>query len=128
MQIHNGSMKPSRFRFLFPAALLVIASAGLVESFQTTQAPTGDSLVATYSQGVLHATIPYRAPHAGAGQLTVEVLDPEDGVLGHVERSVSVSDDKGSWQADLKLKSPSAIEDLAWQRLRYRFTYSGQKT
>src|ERR1700678_653030 len=120
MQIHNGSIKPSRFRFFFPAALLVIASAGLVESFQTTQSPTGDSIVATYSLGVLRATIPYNAPHAGAGQLTVEVLDPEDGVLARVARSVAVSDGKAWWQEDLKLTKAVAVEDLAWHRLRYR--------
>src|ERR1700733_4320860 len=128
MQIHNGSLKPSRFRFLFPAALLAIASAGLVESFQTTQFPGGDSPVATSSLGVLHATIPYHAPHAGAGQLTVEVLDPEDGVLGSVEQTVTVTDGKGWWREDLKLTKAVAIADLAWHRLRYRFTYSGQKS
>jgi len=128
MQIHNGSMKSSRFRFFFPAALLVIASAGLVESFQTMQSPTGDSIVATYSPGVLSATIPYRAPHAGVGQLTVEVLDPEDGVLGRIQRSVNVGNGKGWWLENLKLKNAVAVEDLAWHRLRYRFSYSDQKS
>jgi uncharacterized protein YfaS (alpha-2-macroglobulin family) len=128
MQIHNGSMKSSRFRFFFPAALLVIASAGLVESFQTTQSATGDSIVATYSPGVLSATISYHAPHVGVGQLTVEVLDPEDGVLGRIQRSVNVSNGKGWWLENLKLKNAVAVEDLAWHRLRYRFSYSGQKS
>ena len=36
------------------------------------------SLVATYAHGVLHVTIPYRGAETGSGQLTVEVLDPED--------------------------------------------------
>jgi len=128
MQIHNGSMKPSRFRFLFPAALLVIASAGLVESFQTTQIATGDSTTVTYSHGVLSATIPYHAPHAGAGQLVVEVLDPEDNVVARVSQSVAANDGKGWWQEDLRLTKTMGVEDLAWHRLRYRFTYSGQKT
>jgi uncharacterized protein YfaS (alpha-2-macroglobulin family) len=128
MQIQNGSMKPSRFRFLFPAALLIIASAGLVESFQVTQSSTGDSIVATYSPGVLSATIPYRAPHAGAGELTLEVLDPEGEVLGRIQRGVNVSNGKGLWMENLKLKKALAVEDLAWHRLRYRFFYSGQKS
>jgi Alpha-2-macroglobulin family/Carboxypeptidase regulatory-like domain/MG2 domain/Alpha-2-macroglobulin bait region domain len=135
MQIRNGSNlqfftqgKPSRFRFLIPAALLVIASAGLVESFQSTQSAAGDSIVATYSSGVLSATIPYHAPHAGAGELTVEVLDPEDGVLGRAQQTVSVRDGKGRWLETLKLKSAVAVEDLAWHRLRYHFSYDGQKT
>jgi len=49
-------------------------------------APSGaandDSVVATHSHGVLYLTIPYQAAHAGAGRLTVEVLDPDDQVLG----------------------------------------------
>jgi uncharacterized protein YfaS (alpha-2-macroglobulin family) len=127
-QIHNGSMKPSRFRFFFPAVLLIVASAGLVESFQATQSPTSDSTVATYSAGVLRATIRYHAPRAGAGQLIVEVLDPEDGVLGRVEQTFTVSDGKGWWQEDLKLTRAVAVEDLVWHRLHYRFAYSGQES
>jgi hypothetical protein len=119
--------KPSRFRFLFPAALLVIASAGLVESFQVSQIANSDSIVVTYSHGILHATVPYHAPHAGAGRLTVEVLDPEDNAIGRVSQSVTVNDGKGWWQEDLKLTNTLAIEDLAWHRLRYRFAYNSRK-
>ncbi len=99
----------------------------MVKSFQRMQAADGESAVATYSHGVLHLTIPYRAPHAGAGQLTVEVLDPEDQVLGRSERHVDVADRKGSWQEDLTLMKAVGIDDLVWHRVRYRFTYSDPK-
>lgn len=126
MQIHNGSMTPSKSRFLCTAALLVIASAGLVESFQSTQVAAADA-TATYSHGVLRAVIPYSAPHAGAGQLTVEVLDPDDNSIARAEQSVTVTDSSAIWQEDLKLTNPIGVEDLAWHRLRYRFTYRNQK-
>ena len=75
---------------LFLAALLVIAAALTLQSFQNAEAAHGGTLTATYSSGTLHVTIPYHGLHAGAGQLTVEVLDPEDAVLGRVERRVDV--------------------------------------
>jgi hypothetical protein len=88
--------------------------------------PGNGTVVATYGRGVLHVTIPYKLPQAGEGQLVVEVLNPEDESLGHTERRL-VSDAKGTWQEDVKLAKPLAGEDLVWQRLRYRFTYGGQK-
>jgi hypothetical protein len=69
---------------------------------------TPESPVATYSHGTLHVTIPR------AGQLTVEVLNPENEAIGQAEG-------RGG-QADVKLAKPLATEDLVWHRLRYRFT------
>jgi hypothetical protein len=40
---------------------------------------------------LLHLTIAYHAARSGAGQLTTEVLDPEDNVLGRAERHVEDS-------------------------------------
>jgi len=116
----------SRSRFFLAAALLALACIAMLTPFPSPQAADGELPVATYSRGSLHVTIPYRAPRAGAGQLTVEVLDPEDEVLARSERRVDVAGN-ASWQEDLKLAKPLAIEDLAWHRLRYRFTYAGEK-
>ena len=80
----------SRKWWISVTALLVQVSLGIVESFQGTPADVKTAAV-TYSNGTLHTAIPYQAAHAGAGQLTVEVLDPEDGVLGRVERRVTAS-------------------------------------
>ncbi|HEY6350145.1 MAG TPA: MG2 domain-containing protein [Candidatus Angelobacter sp.] len=121
MKVSNDLNHPSRF-WLCLAGLLIIA--GVVAMVLPFQAASGDSLSATYSHGILHVTIPYRAPRAGQGQLIVEVLNPEDGVLGKAEWDLEVVEGKGRWQEEIKLEKPLALEDLVWNRMRYRFVYS----
>src|SRR6266536_4301884 len=116
-----------RYVWYATAAFLIIAAVVIVQSFQPTQAANGTATVATYSHGTLRVTIPYQAAHAGAGQLIVDVLDPEDGVVGRAERPVDVPEGKGRWQEDLKLTKEIAVDDLAWHRLRYRFTYNHEE-
>src|ERR1039458_4518874 len=76
MNNQRGLSKSTYFWFF-----LLIASAVLLQSFQGTQANSA-AMTATYSQGALHVAIPYAAGHAGTGTLAVEVLDPEDRVVG----------------------------------------------
>lgn len=71
--------------------------------------------------------IPYDAPRAGAGQLTVEILDPEDEVVGRAEHSGTVAAGKGTWQETVKLVKLLPLDDLAWHRVRYRFAYADQR-
>src|ERR1039458_728703 len=104
--------------FALPAGVLLL-------SFQAPQAPTDGSVWATYTRGVLHVSIPYAAPHEGAGTLSIEVDDPEDQGLARTERQVEVKAAKGTWQADLPFAKPLSTDDLIWHRLRYRFVYSG---
>ena len=113
--------------FLLFAAFGGIVCLTMLQSFQGTATADGESAALTYSHGTVRVSIPYRAPHAGAGQLTVEVLDPGDQVLGRAERRIAVEAGKGHWQEDLKLAKPMGIDDLAWQRLRYRFSYDDGK-
>ena len=121
-------MKPySRIWLLSLAALLVIIPVVILDSFQTAQAASDPSVAATYSRGTLRAAIPYNATRAGAGQLTVEVLDPEDDVVGRSQRAVNLSDGQGWWHEDLKLTKPVGTDDLVWHRLRYRFVYNNGK-
>jgi uncharacterized protein YfaS (alpha-2-macroglobulin family) len=122
MNAHQGPDSSRKWCFL-AAALLVLASLGIVESFQGTAADVKGAVV-TYSNGTLHAAIPYRAAHTGGGQLTVEVLSPEDEVLGRVERRATVSEAAGVWREEIKLAKALAVEDLVWHRLRYRFVHS----
>lgn len=113
--------RSSRF-WISLAGLLIIATVlAIVLPFQ---AAGGELLSATYSHGILHVTIPYRASHAGTGKLILEVLDPEDLVLGRAERSLEVAEGKGRWQEEIRLDKPMALEDLVWNRMRYRFVYS----
>jgi uncharacterized protein YfaS (alpha-2-macroglobulin family) len=111
-----------KYRF---ATLLIVVAVMLVESFHGVRAASGgESAGVTYSHGTLHVAIPYKLPHSGSGQLTIEVLDPEDQVLGRAQKQVDVNVGKGSWQEDLKLSKAIAVEDLVWHRVRYRFTYN----
>src|SRR5215470_14219924 len=125
MKVHFGPNDRSRFWFCLLAALLVIAAVVVV--VQPFKAASGEISAATYSRGVLHVSIPYLAPRSGQGELTLEVLDPEDGVLGSTQRSVEVSEGKGRWQEEIKLDKPLALEDLVWHRMRYRFEYTDDK-
>jgi len=104
--------------------LVVLASVAMIGTTHRAHAADGGWPTATYSQGALHVEIPYTAPRAGAGILTVEVLNPEDGVLGRSERRLTLAAGKGSWQADIKLDKELATEDLVWHRVHYRFLYS----
>src|ERR1700674_21647 len=116
-----------RFVWIGLATLLIIAAGLIAQSFQGTQAADSPSAVATYSHGALRVTVPYRALHAGAGQLTVEVLDPEDQVLGRSEKRVEIGGAQGSWQEEIPLAQAPAIDDLVWQRVRYRLQYNERK-
>jgi len=116
--------RSQRLWFFLLTACLVIAAVVVVQSVPTA---TGDSPVATYSQGVLRVAIPFHAPHAGTGQLTVEVLDPEGKVLGRAERRAEVGEGVGSWHEEIKLEKRLPLEDLVWHRLRYRFAYHAGK-
>ncbi|HEY7336563.1 MAG TPA: MG2 domain-containing protein [Bryobacteraceae bacterium] len=103
-------------------ALLLLAG-GVLDSFQQSKLARDASVGATYSHGVLHATISYSAARAGYGELAVQVLDPEGGVLGKAERPAIAASGIGVWRVDVPLDKPAAIEDLVWQRLQYRFAY-----
>ena len=122
MNLHRNfrnSLRP----WLLAAALSFLVSMGMVMSFQSPPADAS-AVAVTYLGGTLQATIPFRALHAGAGQLTIDVLNPEDEVLGHVERRVTVSSAAGVWRDQIRLAKPLALDDLVWHRLRYRFVYS----
>jgi uncharacterized protein YfaS (alpha-2-macroglobulin family) len=116
-----------RFVWVGLAVLLLITAGLIAQSFQSTPAANSEAAVATYSHGALRVTIPYRTLQAGTGQLTVEVLDPEDQVLGRSERRVEIGGAQGSWQEEIPLAKAPAIDDLVWQRVRYRFQYNDRK-
>jgi hypothetical protein len=100
--------------------LIFFAAVGMMDSLPAAKRDTPS---ATYSHGRLSVAIPYHAVTAGAGYLTLELLDPEDRILAQVTRYARVSEGKGSWQRNLRLEKPLPVEDLVWHRLRYRFEY-----
>jgi len=84
MKANNEHGNPIWILLVSLAALLIFAAVALVV-VPPFYAANSEAPAATYSHGVLYVTIPYRATHAGAGQLTMEVVDPEDKVLGRAE-------------------------------------------
>src|SRR5258708_2410100 len=126
MRISEVEVRPGNLRLMWIAALTAVAGVVilLMEPFQTAD---GKTAVATYSRGVLHVSIPYHAVRAGDGRLTVEVLDPEDNVLGHAETQAAIGEGYGRWQEDIRLDKALSVDDLVWHRVRYRYEYDGGK-
>src|ERR1700739_2830291 len=125
MKSPNGFVRSCGLWFLFALPFLGLIAALFVLPFQAAieKAP-----VVTYSGGVLHVDVPYLIDRTGPGSLTLEVLDPEDQVVGRAERHVEVARQQGQWRDDVPLTKPLALEDLAWHRLHYRFDYSDRKS
>jgi uncharacterized protein YfaS (alpha-2-macroglobulin family) len=122
----NQRGNPARFLIFILTVFLTIAAFVVLRPFQASGG--APATVATYSHGLLHLTIAYHAARSGAGQLTTEVLDPEDNVLGRAERHVEVARGNGRWQDEIKLEKPLPLDDLVWHRVRYRFEYDDGKT
>jgi len=120
MEPSFGRVTPLRLCVSLSAVALTVVFV-LTNPLQIAKGNNGPS--ATYSQGVLHVSLPYRDAHLGKGQLTIEVLDPDDKVLAHAQRSAEIADNRGSWREDIKLDHPMPVEDLVWHRVRYRFAY-----
>jgi uncharacterized protein YfaS (alpha-2-macroglobulin family) len=123
----HASRFESIIRFALVLTLVVIAVAWFV-ALPTFRAASGRSLpVATYSQGVLRVTIPYRLEHAGSGRLTIEVMNPENSVLADLVQHSEVTEQRSQWQEEIKLDPPLPVDDLVWQRIHYRFEYDDRK-
>src|SRR5260370_17084263 len=124
MKVSNQRNNPPNFWFVFFFLITMFVSAAvfMVESFQA-EAANDEPAGATYAHGVLYVSIPYEAAHAGSGRLTMEVLDPEDKVLGRVERRADVADGTGRWQEQINLENPLALDDLVSHPVRYHFDY-----
>ncbi|HLY19559.1 MAG TPA: MG2 domain-containing protein [Bryobacteraceae bacterium] len=116
---------PSKFWYFGLAILIAMAFLEAAGSPQATSAVTDDAPAVTYTHGAVHAAIPYKSTRAGAGRLTVEILDPDDQPVGRAVERVTVDRGKGQWQPDIKLSKALGIDELAWHRLRYRFAYDG---
>lgn len=120
MESPKRQFKSPRFVPSFIVALLTLVALLTV---RLEVEGSSSSPLATYSHGSLHVSIPYRAPKAGSGHLVLEVLDPDDQVLGRTEKQLSVSAGQGRWKNEIKLEKSLPLEDLIWHRVRYRFEY-----
>ena len=115
---------PERIVVSVVSLLVVLMAAALVKTFAGAE-KTGEW--ATYSHGVLRVVIPYRAAQAGAGRLTVEVLDPENHVIGRTEKTVEVVKGASRFRAEMKLDKTVPLDGLVWHRVRYEFRYDDTK-
>ena len=106
----------------------VLACLAPLASFPHGEPAKQDPLMATYARGKMHVSIPYDATRPGGGRLIVEVLDPEDQIVGLIDRPVKICAGRGAWNQDVQLPRTLAVEDLVWHRLRYQFTYAGEST
>jgi hypothetical protein len=115
---------PAFKRALLASLLAALTTAVIVRSYQA-QPPVADSARAIYSHGVLRLTIPYLAPESSKGQLTVDILDPEDVSIGHLQKDADIGQGHGVWKEELKLDRPVALDELIWHRVRYWFVSNG---
>jgi hypothetical protein len=100
---------PVRLCFGFVAALLVFSAALFVQPFLGGNVAPG---AARYSRGILHLALPYHADHRGTGQLIVEVLDPEDHVLGKIEKSAEVAEGPSVWREQIRLDKVLPLDPI----------------
>ena len=103
---------------IFFAGIVFLASRSLGQ-------PRASHPMATYSHGALRVELPFSAPRSGAGNLEIEVLDPEDRAVGTLNRRVTVSTGGGLPDQSIAIADGLSAADLAWHRLRYRFAFEG---
>jgi len=115
----------SKLSFAALPALLAALAAFIVSRPQRIEAAGSASPSAIYSHDSLNVTIPYRNAPAGGGKLTIEVLNPENHVLGKTEHAERV-EGNGRFEESVKLSQALPMDDLVWHRIRYRFIYSAK--
>lgn len=106
------------------SVLVVLMATALVKTFAGAE-KAGEW--ATYSHGVLRVVIPIRAAQAGAGRLTVEVLDPENRVIGRTERPAEAAKGASQFRMEMKLEKAVPLDELVWHRVRYEFLFDDAK-
>jgi uncharacterized protein YfaS (alpha-2-macroglobulin family) len=111
MKIHRGPIS-----IVLPVLILTLAQS-------QEDSRDRNAISAIYTNGTLRVSIPHEAARAGAGRLTVEVLEPEDHVIGRAERRAEIGSAAGHWRSEVPLPRSLPTDDLVWHRLRYQFTY-----
>ena len=105
------------FQALSGLALLLAATFGNLES---------RTISAVYFRDALAFSLPYEAAHGGEAELKLELLSPEDRVLGEVKRHKRVTEGSGVWNARMVLGERMTLDELVWQRVRFTLRYENQ--
>lgn len=108
---------PRVFQALAGLALLFAATFGNAES---------RTISAVYFRDALSFSVPYEAAHSGEAELKLELLSPEDRVLGEVKHLTRVAEGSAVWNARMTLREPLTLDELIWQRLRFTLRYANQ--
>ncbi|HKV47118.1 MAG TPA: carboxypeptidase regulatory-like domain-containing protein [Candidatus Acidoferrales bacterium] len=85
-----------------------------------------NTISAVYAHNTLSFTVPYEAVHSGEAVLRLEVLDPEDHVIGQTEHHAHVAEGSVVWNAQVELHEPMPLAELIWQRTRFTLAYDNQ--
>jgi len=116
-----GSVRPAssfvKWIFLFATSFCLLLAAP--RSY-------GESVSAVYTHNELTLTIPYHQARSGPGTLSVELLNPENKLLGRTERYIETKPGDGTWTIALTPAEPLPFDDLVWERVRYRYVYAGE--
>ncbi len=107
------------FQALSGLALLVAATFGNAES---------RTISAVYFRDALAFSVPYEAAHTGEAELKLELLSPEDHVLGEVKRLKRVIEGSAIWKARIVPGERMTLDELVWQRVRFTLRYENQTT
>ena len=105
------------FQALSGLALLLATTFGNVES---------RTISAVYFRDALALSVPYEAAHSGEAELKLELLSPEDHVLGEVKRHKRVTEGSAVWNARIVLGERMTLDELVWQRVRFTLRYENQ--
>jgi uncharacterized protein YfaS (alpha-2-macroglobulin family) len=105
------------FQALAWLALLFAATVGNAES---------KTIFAVYFRDALSFSVPYEAAHSGEAEMKLELLSPEDRVLGEVKRQKRVAEGGAVWNARMVLRDPMTLDELVWQRVRFTLRYNDQ--
>lgn len=84
------------------------------------------TISAVYAHNTLSFTVPYEAAHPGEAEFRLEVLNPEDRVVGQAEHRTHVAEGAGVWNVKVELREPMPLEELIWHRMRFTLRYSNQ--
>jgi uncharacterized protein YfaS (alpha-2-macroglobulin family) len=110
---------PRLFLALAVLAVLLAATFGNAESA---------TLSAVYFHNRLSISVPHQAAHSGEAELRLELLDPEDRVLGEAKREMHVAEENAVWDAKIALPAELTLDKLVWHRLRYMVHYKDQSS
>jgi hypothetical protein len=105
------------FQALSGLALLFAATIGNAES---------RTISAVYFRDALAFSVPYEAAHGGDAELKLELLSPEDRVLGEVKRHKRLTEGSGVWNARMVFGERMTLDELVWQRMRFTLRYENQ--